>query len=291
MIEPDIAAARQFVAANARILERRRFEFLFVDGAADPIRDAVAAYRTPDGGFGHGLEPDCPCPDSHPMAIDFALRTLHEADVWDQGLVDGALRWLVEHAPPDGGAVFPGPYAAGWPHAIWYTPSDDRRPSLLSTASIAGTLHARAVEHPWLDRATDIVWSLLEGSVSADPEDVQPAVCFLDHVPDRGRATAAVTRLGRHLLDNGMVELTPGAPGRVHTPLDYAPLPSSVCRMLFDESLIEAHLDHLARAQQDDGGWAINFATVSEVSERAWRGHFTIDALRVLRANGRLGGR
>jgi hypothetical protein len=75
---------------------------------------------------------------------------------------------------------------------------------------------------------------------------VQPAVCFLDHVPDRRRAMAVVTRFGRHLLDNGMIALTPGVPGRVHTPLDDAPLPNSVCRMLFYESVIEAHLDHLA---------------------------------------------
>jgi len=58
MTSPDIEAAEQFLAANARVLERRRFERLFRGGDAGPVRDAVAADRNRDGGFGHALEPD-----------------------------------------------------------------------------------------------------------------------------------------------------------------------------------------------------------------------------------------
>ena len=70
------------------------------------MRDAVAAYRNPDGGFGHALEPDGRCPGSQPLAIEFALGTLDEADAWDDGLVRGALGWLQANAPAEGGAVF-----------------------------------------------------------------------------------------------------------------------------------------------------------------------------------------
>ena len=59
MNAPDFDAAATFVAANARVIDRRRFERLFGDGDAQPVRDAVAAYRNADGGFGHALEPDC----------------------------------------------------------------------------------------------------------------------------------------------------------------------------------------------------------------------------------------
>jgi hypothetical protein len=57
---PDIAAAEQFIAAHGRVLDGRRFGRLFRGGEAQPVRDAVAAYRNPDGGFGHGLEPGRP---------------------------------------------------------------------------------------------------------------------------------------------------------------------------------------------------------------------------------------
>ena len=66
MNTPDINAAAVFVAANARLLDRRRFQRLFEDGPAAPVRDAVAAYRNDDGGFGHALEPDCRAPGSQP---------------------------------------------------------------------------------------------------------------------------------------------------------------------------------------------------------------------------------
>ena len=85
MTKPDMDAAARYLAANGRVLERRRFERLFADGGAGPVRDAVAAYRNADGGFGHALEPDGRCPGSQPLAIEFALRVLHETDAWDAG--------------------------------------------------------------------------------------------------------------------------------------------------------------------------------------------------------------
>lgn len=48
-----------------------------------------------------------------------------------------------------------------------------------------------------------------------------------------------------------------------------------------------AHLDHLAQAQLDDGGWTFNWQAWSPAAERDRRGFLTVDALRLLRANGR----
>ncbi len=91
MTAPDFDAAATFIAANARVIDRRRFERLFGGGGAGAVRDAVAAYRNSDGGFGHALEPDCRAPGSQPLAVDMALRVMDEADAWDDALVLGAL--------------------------------------------------------------------------------------------------------------------------------------------------------------------------------------------------------
>ena len=77
------------------------------------------------------------------------------------------------------------------------------------------------------------------------------------------------------------------AEGEVHSPLAFAPLPGSLARRLFDAATIDAHLDHLAGAQGDDGGWMFNWPSWSAAAEADWRGFLTVDALRVLRANGR----
>ena len=146
MDAPDFEAAAAFIAANARVLDRRRFQRMFGDGPARPVRDAVAACRNEDGGFGHALEPDCRAPGGQPPTVELALRVMHEADAWDEALVLGACDWLAAVAPAEGGAAFveAGPEALdGWPHAPWWVPQEGHPASLLTTGMISGTLHGK----------------------------------------------------------------------------------------------------------------------------------------------------
>ena len=114
MTSPDINAATSFLAANARGRSTSAASSA-CSRAARPglVRAAVAAYRNGDGGFGHALEPDGRTPDSQPAAVEVALRILNEADAWDHELVRGALDWLQQTAPAEGGAVFVAPGRRG----------------------------------------------------------------------------------------------------------------------------------------------------------------------------------
>ena len=269
------------------MLDRRRFARLFGPDGPEPVRDAVAAYRNPDGGFGHALEPDGRSPGSQPLAIALALATLDETGAWDDGLAQGALGWLELHAPAAGGVVEADPSIAGWPQAPWWTAMDGQHPSIITTGLIAGTLHARRVRHPWLDRATELEWAMISELTTASPYQMRGVMHFLDRVPDRDRAVKAFGQCGPLILDQGLVTLDPDAPGEIHTPLDFAPLPGSLARGLFRPEVIGAHLDHLAAAQQADGGWMFNWPAWSPAATADWRGSITVDALRVLRGNGR----
>ena len=285
-MKPDFDAAHRFLAATARVLDRRRFERLFLGGAAGPVRDAVLAYRNPDGGFGHALEPDGRGDGTQPLAIQLALQTLEEAGAWDDAVARDVLGWLAGHAPAEGGAVTFEPMA-GWPHAPWCVPEEGRPTSLITTALLAGTLLSHQIRHPWLDRATDLVWGRLGDLAGAGPYDLRAVLHFLDRVPDRDRARQALRTVGPVILDGGLVTLDPEAPGEIHTPLDFAPLPGSLGRALFPAAVIEQHLDHLAAAQQPDGGWTFNWLAWSPAATADWRGAVTVDALARLRANGR----
>jgi hypothetical protein len=298
MNAPDFDAAATFIAANARVVDRRRFSRLFGDDDDRAVRDAVAAYRNEDGGFGHALEPDCRAPGSQPLAVEMALRIMDETGAWDDALVRGACDWLAAIAPAEGGAAGAEPSLLAWPHAPWWVPEEGHPASVIATGLIAGTLHARSVRHPWLDRATELMWTRIDAlarsggaELSGGPGgeyEILGVLAFLQHVPDRDRAHEVFGRVGPLIIERNMVALQPGAPGEVHYPLDYAPEPDSLARELFDEGIIKAHLDHLAQAQRDDGGWTFNWLAWSPAAERDWRGFLTVDALRLLRANGYL---
>jgi hypothetical protein len=298
MNAPDFDAAASFIASNARVIDRRRFSRLFGDDDAQPVRDAVAAYRNADGGFGHALEPDCRAPGSQPLAVEMALRIMDETGAWDDALVRGACDWLAAIAPAEGGAAGAEPSLLAWPHAPWWVPEEGHPASVISTGLIAGTLHARGVSHSWLDRATGLMWTRIDALTRSGGSELSGGpggeyemlgmLSFLQHVPDRDRAREVFGRVGPLILERKMVALDPEAPGEVHNPLDYAPEPDSLARELFDTATIKAHLDHLARAQRDDGGWMFNWLAWSPAAERDWRGFLTVDALRLLRANGYL---
>jgi hypothetical protein len=292
MNTPDFSAAVVFIAANARVLDRRRFQRLFEDGPVAPVRDAVAAYRNDDGGFGHALEPDCRAPGSQPAAAEMALRILDETDAWDEDLVRAACDWLVAVAPAEGGAAFVEPTLAGWPHAPWWVPEEgpahSRPASLIATGMIAGTLHARGFSHRWLDGATEVMWARIGTLTEPGAYEMFGVLSFLQHVPDRDRACEVFGRVGPLLIERNLVAMDPEAPGELHGVLDFAPEPDSLARSLFDDVTVKAHLDHLAQAQLEDGGWTFNWPSWSPAAERDWRGFLTVDALRVLRTNGRL---
>ena len=289
---PDFDAAADFLAARARVLDRRVYQRLFADGAAGPVRDAVAAYRNADGGFGHALEPDLRTWTSQPAAVEMALRVMDLADAWDERLAGEAIDWLASVAPAAGGAGFALPTLSDGPHAPWWVLPAGNPPSLIQTGQIAGLLYSRGLSHPWLDGAAQVMWPGIgaltgPGRTGPDGYEMFGVLAFLQHAPDRARAEAAFDRIGPLLLTSGLVTLDPDAEGETFSPLDFAPLPGSIARRLFDAPTIEAHLDHLAGAQREDGGWMFNWPAWSPAAEADWRGFITVDALRVLRANGR----
>jgi hypothetical protein len=63
---------------------------------------ALRAYQNPDGGFGHALEPDLRCPESQPMFVDFALKTLCEVDAREREIGELACDFLARVSAADG---------------------------------------------------------------------------------------------------------------------------------------------------------------------------------------------
>jgi hypothetical protein len=296
VIDEVFASGRAFVDREGRLTERRLAAVLFDDADPHGVVDAVSAYRNPDGGFGHGLEPDKRCPASLPIDVESALEILWVAG---HGTVDGFARlgvetlvlaacdWLNSVAAPDGAVPLSFPVMERYPRADHW--SDwTYTPALNPMAGLAGRLHRMRVSHPWLERATDWTWARLEAGFDEDAHALGEVLVFLAHVPDRGRAEAVGTNVGAWLRTARWYRADPADPSYGVTPLHLASSPDSPWRRLFDDASIDGHLDRLARDQQPDGGWAITWEPPGMASTLEWRGIETLRALRTLRAYGRI---
>jgi hypothetical protein len=280
--------AEEFMCLNARLVDRLRFECRFRGGDPERVVAAVRPYQNPDGGFGNAFEPDLRGPASQPCSVDLALGVLDDVGALDNEMLPGVLDYLESITQPDGGVPFVLPSVLDSPRAPWWQVAEGTPGALNPTGAILGHLHKNGVHHPWIDRATRFCWDKIDGLTATSPYEVRAIIGFLEHVPDRPRAEAAWDRVGQMILDAKLVALDPEAEGEVHSPLDYAPRPSSLARGLFDHDVIEQHLDATAEAQQPDGGWQFNFQSWTPITEPEWRGWVTLESLIILRENARL---
>ncbi|MBT2440669.1 hypothetical protein J7E93_11220 [Streptomyces sp. ISL-36] len=293
-----LARAEHFIWLTARVLEQRRFAYHFLRGGADPVEVALSAYLNEDGGYGHGLEPDLRGPVSQPLHTGHALRVLDSIGRCGGLRVERICRYLTEVSTHDGALPAVHPSQRGYPAAPFVPIVDDPPSSLLSTGPVVGLLHRNQVWHAWLFRATEFCWEAVENLKTSHPYEIQAAVAFLDGVPDRARAQALADRLGRLVREQRLAVLDPDhidafpvapgyAPGERHFPYDYARVPDSLARRWFTDEELARSLDHLADAQQEDGGWPVNWRQWAPGTALESRPIVTIEALRTLRAHGR----
>lgn len=264
-----LARAEQFVWLTARVLEQRLFAYHFRAAGAASVETALDAYRNPDGGYGHALEPALRGPDSQVPHTVYALRVLDAVGRRTGPHIEHTCRYLTSVSTPDG--ALPG--------------------ALTATGPVVGLLHRSGVWHAWLFRATEFCWLRAESLRGRDPHEIQAAVAFLDSVPDRPRAEATADRLGRLLREHHPAVLDPDSrrPSgeRRLLPHDYAGTPRSLARAWFTDDEMARSLDSLASAQEADGGWPVHRPGLTPAAALGARPGATISALRTLQAHGR----
>jgi hypothetical protein len=286
-MDASFSAATRFLQAEGRLLEQRLFATLFLGAPTSGVVAALRGYQNDDGGFGHGLEPDKRCPASLPIDVEIALQSLAAAGAGDPELVRRACDYL-SGVSRDGAVPLAFPVIEDYPRAEHW--SDwTYVPGLNPTAGLAGLLYQLGFAHPWRDEATRYCWQALEsGPLPDEVHALAEVLRFLEHVPDRDRADKHAAAVLEHMISTSMFHLDPEAEGYGLSPLTVAPAADSRWRSLFTDAQIDAHLDHLARTQEADGGWTITWEPPSAASRLAWRGIVTLGALRTLTSYGRL---
>jgi hypothetical protein len=280
----DLDAAAAFMATHARLLDRRRFDVVVHGSAPDALLAALSAHRNLDGGYGWGLEPDLRSTSSQPGPALHAFEVFEDIAPATSSRAAELCDWLDTFALPVADAAGTAPF---WARA------DPTVSSLQITAIVAAVAHRVAARdpavaaHPWLARATRFC---LEASAAIGDDPFALELAFAIQVldaahPTQPEAADLVARLGRHIPAGGSMRVRGGLEHEMMRPLDFAPFPGGPARELFGQEAIEEDLQRLVDGQQDDGGWAVDFANYSPAAALEWRGHMTVRALTILRHN------
>jgi hypothetical protein len=289
----DLDTAADFMAAHARLLDRRRFDVVLNGAPPDGALAALEGHRNPDGGYGWGLEPDLRSTSSQPGPALHAFEVFEDIAPATTPRAAELCDWLDSVALPDGGLPFALPVADAAGCAPFWATADPTVSSLQITAIVGAVAHRVAAHdpavaaHPWLARATRFC---LEASAAIGDEPFAMELAFAiqlldaahDHHPE---AAELVARLGRHIPAGGSMRVRGGLEDEMMRPLDFAPFPGGPARALFSQEAIAADLQRLVDAQWDDGGWTVDYASYSPAAALEWRGHMTVRALSILKRN------
>ena len=218
-----IERAREYVWDTARVLEQRRFEFLFGDGdAAPPCKAALEPYRTAGRRLRLRARARRPRPDEPAAAHLDRARGARGAGRDRPGRsATTSRRW-------------PRPTAGCRSRCRASSRTRARRGGAIGDRGHAARDGARStrrlpgVEHPWLAQAEAFCWAAVEAIEKTHPYEVEAAITFLD-AARRPRAGGSARPRGSERLvrDQELVGTQPEgySPGEIHHAHDFAKQP------------------------------------------------------------------
>jgi hypothetical protein len=294
----QVLSAELFAAARAFVeREGRPLDIMLMRGSAGDVLTALAVFQNPDGGFGHGLEPDTQSPASTAIATSIGFRLLARVGApGDHPMVRGVIGWLDRALDREGG-VWPivGKDVDLAPHAPWWVWSADLAENWNGfaynpTAEILGLLYGcSAIAPAGLIEAAEagMLRTLALGAPIEGAYDLKCAIRLAETPAAPAKVRGPLAALVRS-------SVAAHDPNDEHAPvLELAPRPGSLVADLLADR-IDAAVATLIAGQQDDGGWtpfwdwAFVDAGAWGKAKSDWCGWLTREALETLTAWGRV---
>lgn len=296
--------AKDYLMASGRPLEQARFRRRFEDGSLVEVTAALAAYQNPDGGYGHGLEPDARTPTSGALATSVGLGVLRDVGATaDHEEVRAAVGYLLATLDPEEKVwrIIPED-ANDYPHAPWWT---DENGSLRQgfgayevnpRADLVGLLHIYATLVP-----ADLLDDLTErtiASIEAGEQEAHALICAVRLAETKELPARYRDRLAPRVRELVMQTATrdPSAWSEYGPqPLWYVSSPDSLCAADLADAT-QANFDFLIEQQAEDGSWKPTFnwggmyPDAAAEAEHDSTSILTYNALAQLRAFGRIEG-
>jgi len=281
--------ARDFIFTNARMIERRLFEYYFVNGNTDGVFHAVYAYRNLDGGFGHGMEPDTASPESQPLFSIMALEILDEIACLNAELIErDFMPYFLSVTTDKGGIPWMLQPKSDYPCAEHFKTVKEWG-ALSTTAPLLGVLEKFKIKIPWMRKAEEFVWQEID---RIKDKHVFCHLCvprqlrFLKYTKSRDKADKALMDIKEWILQEGVLckdktDEAWGLYGKPHS-LNYSSSPDNILNPLFSREMINADLDELIKRQKDDGRLDTWYG-LSEGMKLEWAGIQTLWTLKTLK--------
>lgn len=285
----DFDKAKNFILANARMIERRLFHYYFGNGTFEGVYHAVYAYRNADGGFGHGMEPDTASPESQPLFSIMALETLDEIGVLTKKrFLQDFMPYFENITTEKGGIPWMFKPKGNYPCEAHFKTVKEWA-ALSTTAPLLGLLEKNGIDIPWMKKAEDFVWSEFEriGNRHVFCYLCVPRwVTFLKYTKNRAKAEKTIENLKKWIMTKNVLCNNPldegwGLYGKPHS-LNYAPSPDHMFRTMFSKEKIETDLCSLIGKQKNDGRWHTWYG-ISEGTKLEWAGIQTLWVLKTLK--------
>lgn len=280
--------ARDFILTNARIIERRLFNFYFENGDNEGVFHAVYAYRNSDGGFGHGMEPDTASPESQPLFSIMALETLDEVGYLTKEIIlNDFMPYFESVTTMKGGIPWMFRPKSNYPCEDHFKTVKEWA-ALSTTAPLLGILEKYKITIPWMQKAEEFVWSEFERIKDKHAFCylcVPRWLTFLENTKSQDKAEKTINDLKNWILNNGIIceDKTDegwGLYGKPHS-LNYATSSESILYSIFTKGTIESDLETLISKQKEDGRWDTWYG-ICEGSKLEWAGIQTLWTLKTL---------
>lgn len=281
--------ARDFILTNARIIERRLFQFHFENDNPQGVFHAVYAYRNTDGGFGHGMEPDTASPESQPLFSIMALETLDEVGCLTKEIILNDFMPYFESVTTEKGGI---PWMfrpkSNYPCEGHFKTVKEWA-ALSTTAPLMGILEKYKINIHWMQKAEEFIWSEFE---RIREKHVFCYLCaprwltFLEHTRSQKTAEKTINDLKNWISNKGIIcedksDEGWGLYGKPHS-LNYASSTQSILYSLFEKETIEADIEELVNRQKEDGRWDTWYG-ISEGTKLEWAGIQTLWSLKTLK--------
>jgi len=312
MDKMELHELKNWMLRNARPLELARWRYTMESGRKEEVLSCLKAFQNPDGGFGHGIEPDFWNPYSTPMASWAGAKILREVEVDpEEEIVQYLVNYLVNTVDLNTG-MWPSsvPSNNDYPHAPWWQWSEGVQANWMFNPSVELSAYILSWSKPG-SQAWEVGWKSMEKAmnhlIKSEKMDHHELNNFKNAVDILKPNTQTFNNQMPYSLESMTKKVWKFIEdsmdrdyenwGKDYTPLplDFIDDPKYTKNIQFAgiEDLVEKNLTFYATSLNNEGVWDITwdwgqYPEAFAIANRIWKGTLIVNRCNILQKFNRI---